>query len=127
MKENSNDIKENVPPIKYDVTDFCIDGTAIKSDTTKKEKQFKKKDQFKQKTMAESNTEREEQGIATEEKSEIVIPQPVFAHTHIPTRLETAHHGQTHPKSNHLNSQKNGEKGTTLVTGDSIIKDRMIE
>ena len=32
--------------------------------------------------MAERNTEREEQGIATEEKSEIVIPQPVLAHTY---------------------------------------------
>ena len=27
-KENSNDIKEHVPPLKYDVTDFCIDGKA---------------------------------------------------------------------------------------------------
>ena len=37
-KENSNDIKEHVPPIKDDVNDFCIDGTAIKSDNTEKEK-----------------------------------------------------------------------------------------
>ena len=58
----------------------------------------------------ESNTEREERDTATEEKSEIVIPQPVLVHTHIPTRLRTAHHGQTHPKLNHPNSQKNGEK-----------------
>ena len=81
-KENGNFIKEHVPPIKDDITDFCIDGTAIKSDNTEKEKQFEKKDQFKQKTLAESNTEREEHGITTEEKSEIVIPQPVLAHTH---------------------------------------------
>ena len=81
-KENSNFIKEIVPPIKDDVTDFCIDGTATKSDNTEKEKQFEKKDQFKQKTLAESNTEREEHSIATEEKSEIVIPQPVLAHTY---------------------------------------------
>ena len=39
-KENSNDIKERVHPIKDDVTDFCIDGTAIKNDNTEKEKQF---------------------------------------------------------------------------------------
>ena len=37
-KENSNFIKEHVPPIKDDVTDFCIDGTATKSDNTEKEK-----------------------------------------------------------------------------------------
>ena len=45
-KENSNYIKEHVPPIKDHVTDFCIDGTATKSDNTEKEKQFEK-DQFK--------------------------------------------------------------------------------
>ena len=39
-KDNSNDIKEQVPPIKDDATDFCIDGTAIKSDNTEKQKQF---------------------------------------------------------------------------------------
>ena len=33
-EENSNDIKEHVPPIKDDVTDFCIDGTATKSENT---------------------------------------------------------------------------------------------
>ena len=42
-KENSNYIKEHVPPIKDDVTDFCRDGTATKSDNTGKEKQFEKK------------------------------------------------------------------------------------
>ena len=42
-KDNSNDIKEQVPPIKDNVTDFCIDGKAIKSDNTEKENQFKKK------------------------------------------------------------------------------------
>ena len=42
-KENSNFIKEYVPPIKVDVTDFCIDGTVTKSDNTEKEKQFEKK------------------------------------------------------------------------------------
>ena len=81
-KENSNDIKGHVPPIKDYFTDFCIDGTATKSDNTEKEKQFEKKDQFKQKTLAESNTEREEHGIANEERSEIVIPQPILAHVH---------------------------------------------
>ena len=106
-KENSNFIKEQVPPIKDDVPDFCIDDTATKSDNIEKEKQFEKKDLFKQKSLAESSTEREEHGIKIEEKSEIVIPQPVLAHIHIPTRLETAHHGQTHPKSNHPIGQKN--------------------
>ena len=47
MKENSNDIKERAPPIKEDVTDFCIDGIATKSDNTEKGNQFEKKDQFK--------------------------------------------------------------------------------
>ena len=42
-KENSNYMKEHVSPIKDDVTDFCIDGTATKSDNTEKEKQFEKK------------------------------------------------------------------------------------
>lgn len=42
--------------------------------------QKKKKYQFKQNTLAESNSEREEHGIATEEKCESVIPQPVLAH-----------------------------------------------
>ena len=38
--DDGKDIKEQVPPIKDDVTDFCIDGTAIKSDNTEKENQF---------------------------------------------------------------------------------------
>ena len=42
-KENSNNIKEHVPRIKDDVTDFCIDDTATKSDNTEKEKRFEKK------------------------------------------------------------------------------------
>ena len=37
-KENSNEIKEHVPPIKDEVIDLCIDGTAIKSDYSEKEK-----------------------------------------------------------------------------------------
>ena len=37
-KDNTNDIKEQIPPIKGDVTDFCIDGTAIKSDNTERKK-----------------------------------------------------------------------------------------
>ena len=57
--DDGKDIKEQVLPIKDDVTDFCIDGTAIKSNNTEKENQFKKKDQLKQKILAESNTERE--------------------------------------------------------------------
>ena len=49
---------------------------------TQKKKNSLKKDQFKQKALAKSNTGREEHGIATEEKSEINIPQPVLAHKH---------------------------------------------
>ena len=41
-KENNNDTKEHVPPIKDDVIDFCIDDTIINIDNTKKEKQLKK-------------------------------------------------------------------------------------
>ena len=42
-KDDSNNIKKQVPPIKDDITDFCVEGTAIKCDNTKKENQFKKK------------------------------------------------------------------------------------
>ena len=42
-KQNSNDIKEHVPPIKDDFIDFCIDGTAIKSDNTENKSSFKKR------------------------------------------------------------------------------------
>ena len=41
-----------------------------------------KKDKFKQKTLVESNIESEEYSIATEENSEIVIPQPVSPYIH---------------------------------------------
>ena len=78
-KENSNYIKEDVHPIKDDVTDFCIDGTATKRDNTEKEKQFEKKISLNKKHRY---TEREEHGITTDEKSENVIAKPVLAHTH---------------------------------------------
>ena len=42
-KESSNYIKEDVHPIKDNVTDFYIDGTATKRDNTEKEKQFEKR------------------------------------------------------------------------------------
>ena len=113
-------IKEHVPPIKDDVTDFCIDGTATKSDNTEKEKQFEKKDQFKQKTLAESNTEREEHGITTEEKSEIVIPQPVLAHTHTDEAKNSASWSNPSEIEPHKQSEE-WSKGTTLITGDSVI------
>ena len=35
-KDNIKDIKEQVPPKKDDVTDFCMDGTVIRSDNTEK-------------------------------------------------------------------------------------------
>ena len=55
-KENSNFIKENVPPIKDDVTDFCIDGTATKSNNTEKEKQFEKKEHWQKAALKEKRT-----------------------------------------------------------------------
>ena len=48
---------------------------------------------MKQKTLAERNTERKEHGIATEEKSEIVIPQPVrLRTTQTVRRMEKRYH-----------------------------------
>ena len=49
---------------------------------TQKKKNSLKKISLTKKTLAESNTEREEHGMTTKEKSEIVIPQPALAHTH---------------------------------------------
>ena len=119
-KENSNDIKEHVPPIKDDVIDFCIDGTAIKSDNTEKEKQLKEKISLNKKTLAESNSDREEHSIATEEKSEIVIPQPVLAHTDTDEAKNSA--SLSNPSEIKPPKQsEEGRKGTTLITGDSII------
>ena len=75
---------------------------------------------MKQKTLAEKNTEREEHGIATEEKSEIVIPQPVLAHTHTDEPKNSA--SRSNPSD--IKPPKQSEewrKGTTLITGDSMI------
>ena len=119
-KENSNYIKEHVPPIKDAVADFFIDGTATKSDNTKKEKQFEKKDRLEQKTLTESNTERGQHDITTEKKSEIVIPQPVLAHTHADEAENSA--SRSHPSE--IEPPKQSEewrKDTTLITGDSMI------
>lgn len=72
-KENNSETKVIIPPIKDDVIDFCIGDTTIKSDTGKnKVISGIKKDQFKQNALVESNTKREEHGIATEGRSEIV-------------------------------------------------------
>ena len=54
----------------------------LKVITQKKKNSLKKKISLNKKTLSESSTEREEHGIATEEKSEIAIPQPVLAHTY---------------------------------------------
>ena len=61
-KQNSNDIKEHVPPITYDFTDFCVDGTAqlIKSDNTEKGNSLKKeislnKKQWRKGTLKEKS------------------------------------------------------------------------
>ena len=119
-KENSNFIKEHVPPTKDDVTDFCIDGTVTKSDNTEKEKQFEKKDQIKQTILEESSTEREEHGITTKEKSEIVIPQPILAHTH----TDEVRISASRSKPSEIEPPKQSEewrKYTALITGDSMI------
>ena len=79
-----------------------------------------KEKQFKQKTLAESNTEREENGIATEEKSEIVIPQPVLAHTHTDEAKNSASWSNPSEIEPHKQSEE-WSKGTTLITGDSMI------
>ena len=42
-KDNNNHIKKHVPHLKDEATDFCTDGTAIKSNNIEKEKQFEKK------------------------------------------------------------------------------------
>ena len=68
--------------------------------------------------MAERNTEREEQGIATEEKSEIVIPQPVLARTHeAKNSVSRSNPSEIEP------TKQSGEwrKGTTLVIRDLMI------
>ena len=72
----------------------------LKVITQKKKNSFKKKISLNKKTLAESNTEREEHGIANEERNEIVIPQPILAHIH---------------------TDEERSSGTTLITGDSMI------
>ena len=75
---------------------------------TQKKKTSLKKRSVETKNTGGKNTEREEHDVETEDKSKIVIPQPVLAHTH--TDESKMSHGQTHPKFNHPNSQKNREK-----------------
>ena len=92
----------------------------LKVITQKKKTSLKKKDQFKQKTLAESSTEREGHGITTEEKSEIVIPQPVLAHTHTDEVRNSASRSNT----SEIEPPKQPEewrKGTTFIVGDSVI------
>ena len=75
---------------------------------------------MKQKALVKRNTEREERGIPTEEKSEIVIPQPVLAHTHTDEAKSSA--SRSNPSE--IEPPKSSEewrKGTTLITGDSMI------
>ena len=87
---------------------------------TQKKKSSSKKYQFKQKTPAESNTEKEEHGIATEEKSEIVIPQPALAHTD----TDEAKNSSSRSNPSKIEPPKHSEewrKGTPLITGDSMI------
>ena len=105
-------MKEHVPPIKDDVIDFWIDGTAIKNDNTEKEKLFKKKVSLK--------IEREERGIATEENSEIVTPQLVLAHTD----TNKAKNSASWSNPSEIKPPKQSEewrKGTTLITEDSMM------
>ena len=87
---------------------------------TQKKKSSSKKYQLKQKTPAESNTEKEEHGIATEEKSEIVIPQPALAHTD----TDEAKNSSSRSNPSKIEPPKHSEewrKGTPLITGDSMI------
>ena len=56
-KENSNEIKWHVPPIKDEVIDLCIDGTAIKSDYLEKEKNISlNKKHWRKVTLKEKST-----------------------------------------------------------------------
>ena len=71
-------------------------------------------------SLNKSNTEREEHGITTEEKSEIVIPQPVLAHTH----TDEVRNSASRSNPSEIEPPKQSEewrKGTTLITGDSMI------
>ena len=68
----------------------------------------------------ESNSQREQQGIATEEKSEIVIPQPVSAHAD--TDEDKNNSSRSNPSEIEPTKQpEEWRKCTTLVTGDSVI------
>ena len=121
LKENSNDIKKHVPPIKDDVTDFCIDGTAIEGNNTEKEKQLEKKISLNKNTGGKQHWKKEH-GIATEEKSEIDIPQPVLAHTHTCETKNSA----SRLRPSEIEPPKQSEewrKGATLITGDLMIAD----
>ena len=75
---------------------------------------------MKQKTLAERNTEREEHGIATEEKSEMVIPQPVLAYTHTDEAKNSASRSNL-SEIEPLKQSEEWRKGTTLITRDSMI------
>ena len=68
----------------------------------------------------ESNTEREKHGNVTEDKSEIVILQPVLAHT----RTDKAKNRASRSNPSEIKPRKHSEewrKGTTSITGDSMI------
>ena len=82
-KENSNDIKEHVPLIKDDVTDFCIDGTAIKSDDTEKQKQFKKKISLNKKHWRKATLQEKSTLLQLTKRVKLLFPsQYQYIHTY---------------------------------------------
>ena len=68
----------------------------------------------------ERNSQRKQHGIATEEQSEIVIPQPVLAHADTDEDKNSA--SQSNPSEiEPAKPPEEWRKGTTLVTRDSMI------
>ena len=74
LKENSNDIKRHVPPIKDDVTDFGIDGTAIESDNTEKEKQLEKKISLNKKHWRKATLKKKNTVLQLKKRVKLIFP-----------------------------------------------------
>ena len=86
-----------------------VTNVITKSDNTEKEKQFAKKISLNKKHWRKATLKEQSTVLQLRKRVKLLFPSQHW-HTHILTRLETAHHDQAHPKSNHPNSQKNGEK-----------------
>ena len=68
----------------------------------------------------ENNSQREQHGIATEEQSEIAIPQPVLAHADTDEAKNSA--SRSNPSEIEPTKQpEERRKGTMLLTRDSMI------